>query len=55
MEIDYRLGTAEELAASGAQFDVVLAMEILEHVADPDAFHDACVLIGRTGCSSALP
>ena len=47
LEIDYRLGTAEELAASGAQFDVVLAMEILEHVADPDAFLDACAALIR--------
>ena len=33
--------TAEDLAAQGAQFDVVLAMEIVEHVADLDAFFKA--------------
>ncbi|MDF2765445.1 MAG: ubiG [Rhodospirillales bacterium] len=49
LEIDYRLGSAEELAASGAQFDLVLAMEILEHVADRDAFLDACAALTRPG------
>jgi 2-polyprenyl-6-hydroxyphenyl methylase / 3-demethylubiquinone-9 3-methyltransferase len=32
LEIDYRCATAEALAAEGALFDVVLAMEVLEHV-----------------------
>lgn len=49
LDIDYRLGSAEELAASGAQFDLVLAMEILEHVADRDAFLDACAAVTRPG------
>jgi 2-polyprenyl-6-hydroxyphenyl methylase/3-demethylubiquinone-9 3-methyltransferase len=49
LEIDYRLGSAEELAASGAQFNLVLAMEILEHVADRDAFLDACAALTRPG------
>ena len=49
LEIDYRHGSAEELAASGAQFDLVLAMEILEHVADRDAFLDACAALTRPG------
>jgi len=47
LDIDYRLGTAEELAASGARFDLVIAMEILEHVADRDAFIDACAALTR--------
>lgn len=34
----YRPGTLEELAAEGVKFDVVLAMEVVEHVADPAAF-----------------
>ena len=38
LAIDYRQGTAEALAASGAQFDIVLALEIVEHVADVDLF-----------------
>lgn len=41
LAIDYRQGTAEALAAQGATFDVVLALEIVEHVADLHAFCDA--------------
>lgn len=33
--IDYRHTTAEDMAAAGEQFDVVLNMEVVEHVADP--------------------
>jgi len=40
--IDYRHETAEALAAAGEQFDVVLNMEVVEHVADPLAFLTAC-------------
>lgn len=36
--IDYRVGAAEDLAARGKGFDLVLALEIIEHVADRDAF-----------------
>lgn len=36
--IDYRNMTAEALVASGKQFDVVSALEIVEHVADVPAF-----------------
>jgi 2-polyprenyl-6-hydroxyphenyl methylase/3-demethylubiquinone-9 3-methyltransferase len=36
--IDYRHGTAEGLAATGARYDMVLAMEVIEHVADVPAF-----------------
>src|SRR6516164_15014 len=32
--VDYRVITAEELAATGERFDVVLAMEVVEHVND---------------------
>jgi len=34
----YRAGTLEEVVAEGARFDVVLAMEVVEHVADVEAF-----------------
>jgi 2-polyprenyl-6-hydroxyphenyl methylase/3-demethylubiquinone-9 3-methyltransferase len=37
-EIDYQSRTAEDLAASGAQFDIVCAMEVLEHVVDMPRF-----------------
>ncbi|MHA1599385.1 MAG: bifunctional 2-polyprenyl-6-hydroxyphenol methylase/3-demethylubiquinol 3-O-methyltransferase UbiG [Alphaproteobacteria bacterium] len=38
LTIDYRHTSAEELAASGVRFDVVLVMELVEHVTDPAAF-----------------
>jgi 2-polyprenyl-6-hydroxyphenyl methylase/3-demethylubiquinone-9 3-methyltransferase len=42
LTIDYRHTTAEDLAAAGEQFDVVLNMEVVEHVADPLAYLTAC-------------
>jgi 2-polyprenyl-6-hydroxyphenyl methylase/3-demethylubiquinone-9 3-methyltransferase len=36
--IDYRVGTAESLARAGERFDVALALELVEHVADRDRF-----------------
>ncbi len=42
LAIDYRQGTAEELLAAGERFDVVLSLEVVEHVADPAAFLGAC-------------
>jgi 2-polyprenyl-6-hydroxyphenyl methylase / 3-demethylubiquinone-9 3-methyltransferase len=41
--IDYRVGTAESLAEAGETFDVILNMEVIEHVADPKAFTATCV------------
>jgi 2-polyprenyl-6-hydroxyphenyl methylase / 3-demethylubiquinone-9 3-methyltransferase len=38
LAIEYRVGSIESLARSGAHFDVALALEIVEHVADRDAF-----------------
>ncbi|RVV98108.1 bifunctional 2-polyprenyl-6-hydroxyphenol methylase/3-demethylubiquinol 3-O-methyltransferase UbiG [Mesobaculum littorinae] len=42
LTIDYRHTTAEDMAASGEQFDAVLNMEVVEHVADPQAYLRAC-------------
>ncbi len=43
LEIDYRLGTSSELAASDAAgFDAVVCMELIEHVPDPDALIADC-------------
>jgi 2-polyprenyl-6-hydroxyphenyl methylase/3-demethylubiquinone-9 3-methyltransferase len=42
LEIDYRAETPEQLAESGATFDVVLNMEVVEHVADRGVFIAAC-------------
>jgi 2-polyprenyl-6-hydroxyphenyl methylase/3-demethylubiquinone-9 3-methyltransferase len=41
LKIDYRNSSAEALAADGEAFDVVLAMEVVEHVTDLNAFIDA--------------
>jgi 2-polyprenyl-6-hydroxyphenyl methylase / 3-demethylubiquinone-9 3-methyltransferase len=42
LAIDYRQGAAEALAASGVRFDIVLALEIVEHVADVPLFLKSC-------------
>lgn len=49
LAIDYRAVAAETLAASGELFDVVLALEIVEHVADLDAFLAAAATLVRPG------
>jgi 2-polyprenyl-6-hydroxyphenyl methylase/3-demethylubiquinone-9 3-methyltransferase len=42
LTIDYRATAAEALAGAGETFDVVLAMEVVEHVADLAAFVRCC-------------
>lgn len=49
LAIDYRATTAEALVGTGAQFDVVLALEIVEHVADLDLFIAACTRLAKPG------
>ena len=49
LEIDYRHCAAEDLAAAGEQFDVVIAMEIIEHVENPQAFVRTCASLMKTG------
>lgn len=49
LDIDYRVTTAEDLAAMGEQFDVVLNMEVVEHVADPQAFLTTCQTLLKPG------
>ncbi len=49
LEIDYRAASAESLAASGERFDVVLSMEVVEHVADPAGFLAACAALVAPG------
>jgi len=38
LAIDYRTDTVEAVAAGPARFDLVVAMEVIEHVAEPAAF-----------------
>jgi 2-polyprenyl-6-hydroxyphenyl methylase/3-demethylubiquinone-9 3-methyltransferase len=49
LDIDYRYATASDLAEGGATFDVVLNMEVIEHVADRQAFLDDCARLVRPG------
>ncbi len=49
LAIDYRFTTAEDLAAAGEQFDVVLNMEVVEHVSDPLAYLTACHDLLKSG------
>ena len=38
LQVDYRAVTAEALLAEGIRFPVITALEVIEHVADPNAF-----------------
>lgn len=47
--VDYRATTAEDLAAAAERFDVVLAMEVVEHVADVGSFVATCASMVKPG------
>lgn len=49
LAIDYRQNTAETLAATGVQFDIVLALEVVEHVADVELFLRSCGHLVKPG------
>lgn len=49
LEIDYRATTSEMLDADGEKFDVVLNMEVVEHVSDVDLFLKSCAHMVKPG------
>jgi len=49
LPIAYRASSAEVLAAEGVAFDVVLNMEVVEHVADLKAYLMACARLVKPG------
>ncbi|MGA7868680.1 MAG: bifunctional 2-polyprenyl-6-hydroxyphenol methylase/3-demethylubiquinol 3-O-methyltransferase UbiG [Stellaceae bacterium] len=49
LSIDYRIATAESMADTGERFDAVLALEIIEHVADPGVFLGSVGAVVRQG------
>ncbi|TKZ15973.1 bifunctional 2-polyprenyl-6-hydroxyphenol methylase/3-demethylubiquinol 3-O-methyltransferase UbiG [Shimia litoralis] len=49
LDIDYRHTTAEALAEAGEQFDIVLNMEVVEHVANPLSYLSACQNLLKLG------
>ncbi|MHA1113794.1 MAG: bifunctional 2-polyprenyl-6-hydroxyphenol methylase/3-demethylubiquinol 3-O-methyltransferase UbiG [Alphaproteobacteria bacterium] len=49
LAIEFRHATAEALAAEGKKFDAVLNLEVVEHVADLDAFMAACCALVAPG------
>ncbi len=49
LEIDYRATSAESLVEEGLAFDVVLNMEVVEHVADVPAYLAACTRLVKPG------
>jgi 2-polyprenyl-6-hydroxyphenyl methylase/3-demethylubiquinone-9 3-methyltransferase len=49
VSVDYRVATADELAAAGERFDIVLALEVVEHVADVGLFVRQCAEMVKPG------
>jgi len=54
LEIDYRCAAPEDLIDAGRRFDVVVNMEVVEHVTDADAFLSASAALLRPGGAMIL-
>jgi 2-polyprenyl-6-hydroxyphenyl methylase / 3-demethylubiquinone-9 3-methyltransferase len=49
LEVRYRCAAPEDLASEGQWFEVILALEVVEHVADLDRFIEACAALRAPG------
>jgi 2-polyprenyl-6-hydroxyphenyl methylase/3-demethylubiquinone-9 3-methyltransferase len=49
LEIDYRIATAEALAGEGGRFDIVLNMEVVEHVDNVPLYMKSCATLVMPG------
>ena len=49
LKINYLATTSEDLAAKGKQFDVVLNMEVIEHVSDVPLYLASCAKLVKPG------
>ncbi len=47
LDLSYRVGMVEDLAAEGLQFDAVVSLEVVEHVPDVGAFVKSCASLVR--------
>jgi len=54
LAIEYRCSTAEDLAATGCRFDLIVNMEVVEHVADVDHFMEASCTLVKPGGAMAM-
>jgi 2-polyprenyl-6-hydroxyphenyl methylase/3-demethylubiquinone-9 3-methyltransferase len=54
LDLTYRVGMVEELAAEGQRFDAVVSLEVVEHVPDVGAFVATCASLVRPGGALVL-
>ena len=54
LNLTYRIGTIEDLAAEGQTFDAVVSLEVVEHVPDVALFLKTCASLVRPGGAMVL-